>query len=153
MRRENVLGDKNNTSKELKIAGQGGDIGICWKGQGLCEGKWRKQGCMCFTIDYWIPNGLASMTSPASSCIKHFLSLNFTYSGPLLVPWIFYSSSYTSWGLCICYCLWLECFLHLYTFYCSFLFIHYMLTQMSGKLSLKPSPKFDLLHACTENYL
>lgn len=29
MRRENVLGDKNNTSKELKIAGQGGDIGIC----------------------------------------------------------------------------------------------------------------------------
>ena len=59
-------------------------------------------------------------TSPASSCMQQSLSLNFTYSGPLSVPWIFNSSSYSSllWGLSIFCCLWLECFPLLYTPYC-----------------------------------
>lgn len=39
MRRENVLGDKNNTSKELKIAGQGVILAFAEKGKDFVRGS------------------------------------------------------------------------------------------------------------------
>lgn len=71
MKRENVPGNKNNTSKELKVWG---DNGICCKEQRLCEGKYKRESCMYVITGCWIPHALAPMSSPASSCTTLLIS-------------------------------------------------------------------------------